>query len=51
MGTCCCRSLRKRVVAVVAAVAEFDSGGWPGLNGMEFIDMEDVERISLQHFP
>jgi len=26
-------------------------GGWPGLNGFEFVDMEAAERISLQQFP
>ena len=26
-------------------------GGWPGLDGLEFVDMEDAERISLQQFP
>jgi hypothetical protein len=26
-------------------------GGWPGLNDPEFVDMKDVERISLQQFP
>jgi hypothetical protein len=26
-------------------------GGWPGFNDLESVDMEDVERISLQQFP
>ena len=26
-------------------------GGWPGFRDLEFVDMEDEERISLQQFP
>jgi hypothetical protein len=27
------------------------TGGWPGLNDLEFVDIEAGERISLQQFP